>query len=1037
LRRADGYFGKERYKEAVIEYMNVLRIDPADPDAIRQSGLAHYHLGDFRKAVPFLLKCEELEPENTEVRIKLGTLYLWGRRLKKARAEASYVLERHPDNFDALLLLADTAFAPEQLDDMLARLQSVAARFEDRALFHIALGNIHLRKKDMAAAEAAYNKAVAADATSPEAHLALGQIYKVQGDRSRAEQEYKTAADLSSPNSRAWIKWASFKQEAGEVEEAKTILERIVQENPDSLPALVRLARIAYTEKRHDDCINLVDRVLKKQPAHFEAMLLHAAVRLARRETDQAIDEYERLAARYPKVAQLSYQLALAQVQKGRIRKAIDELNKAVEMDGEFTKAALLLAELNIRTGNAAPAVTSLKQILAREPDLGRAYFLLGMAYRVQKMPDQALDAYRKLKELAPDRPQWPYLIGVVLLGQDKKAEAAAAFQESLDLAPSFVLPLVRLIAMDIRDNKSDAALERLQKQIEIAPESPSLRYVLGKLHAGRGEMDLAEKAVLKAIDLQPEFIGAYRLLSTVYAATGKDEQAISKLSEALKVNPNDQRSMMISAALRQRRDEIEEACQLYEKVLTLNPRSAPAANNLAYLYSERLDNQDRAYDLALKAKDLAPDDPFIADTLGWILCKRGQHKWALNLLQDSAEQLPDQPEILYHLGKVNFALGHEQAAADSFQKALNKSRDFPGSADAELQVKALGIKPSEAADPEVRAALTEILDKEPDNPAALVRLAALEIQAANTAQATAAYHKALATHPAYLPAIIGLAELYAQDNATRPKALDLARKARELAPEDPGVAHTAGWIAFQSRDYKWALSLLQESAAALKSDPTVLYHQGMASYMLGNVPAARKSIQQAVDLAADFPDAKQARQLLALTAGAPGAVIDQAQAVLESDPDYLPGLMVMARVQQDQGEPAAQKSYEMIVGQYPEFAPAAASLAGLYLLNKGDLNKAFDLVMKARGALPDDPAVTSTLGAIVCMRGDHGWAARLLQESATKRPDDPQIFYYLGLARHHLKEKEAAAKALQRCLELAPDSPNAADAKGLLSELQ
>src|SRR2546426_11836366 len=37
------------YQEALIEYWNVLRVDPAHPQAVRQAGLAHYHLGAVRR----------------------------------------------------------------------------------------------------------------------------------------------------------------------------------------------------------------------------------------------------------------------------------------------------------------------------------------------------------------------------------------------------------------------------------------------------------------------------------------------------------------------------------------------------------------------------------------------------------------------------------------------------------------------------------------------------------------------------------------------------------------------------------------------------------------------------------------------------------------------------------------------------------------------------------------------------------------------------------------------------------------------------
>src|SRR5215468_9263341 len=75
LDRGDSYFKKEQYREAIIEYRNVLRIEGTNARAIQQLGLAHYQLGEFGQAARFLLKAQELTPDQLEVRIKLGTLY--------------------------------------------------------------------------------------------------------------------------------------------------------------------------------------------------------------------------------------------------------------------------------------------------------------------------------------------------------------------------------------------------------------------------------------------------------------------------------------------------------------------------------------------------------------------------------------------------------------------------------------------------------------------------------------------------------------------------------------------------------------------------------------------------------------------------------------------------------------------------------------------------------------------------------------------------------------------------------------------------
>jgi Flp pilus assembly protein TadD len=113
--------------------------------------------------------------------------------------------------------------------------------------------------------------------------------------------------------------------------------------------------------------------------------------------------------------------------------------------------------------------------------------------------------------------------------------------------------------------------------------------------------------------------------------------------------------------------------------VLALTPRAAAAANNLAWIYSEHGGDQDKALQLAQMAKEVAPDDPRVSDTLGWILYKRGVHQRALALLKESAAKLPDNPQVQYHLGMAYAQVGDQAGARQALEFAVKSPADFQG----------------------------------------------------------------------------------------------------------------------------------------------------------------------------------------------------------------------------------------------------------------------------------------------------------------------------------------------------------------------
>src|SRR5215470_9439187 len=94
LDRGDKYFQREQYREAVIEYGNVLRIDRTNARAEHQLALTYYQLGDFQRAYPYFVKFAETEPDNVDMRIKLARIYFLGRRPAEAHGQVGAVLAK-------------------------------------------------------------------------------------------------------------------------------------------------------------------------------------------------------------------------------------------------------------------------------------------------------------------------------------------------------------------------------------------------------------------------------------------------------------------------------------------------------------------------------------------------------------------------------------------------------------------------------------------------------------------------------------------------------------------------------------------------------------------------------------------------------------------------------------------------------------------------------------------------------------------------------------------------------------------------------
>ena len=677
LQRGDQYYSQQRYREAVIEYRNALRIDSANAHAIQRLGLSYYQLGEIGPSFPFLLKTKELVPDDVESRLKLGTMYLAGHKNTEAREEATFVLERDPKNLDALLLWAGSAETPQDVGDAVERLEAAQSDFGEKAKPYLALGALYLRKQDVVKAEQAFKRAVTVEPKSIEAHTLLGNFYLAKRDSANAEQEFKAAASIAPVGSPARVTLADFYLMLNRPEEAKQVLTDINKQAPDFLPAWRRTAQIALAEKKYEDSIRALEVILRKNPEDVDGHLLRGQIYLAQRETSAAVDEFQRVLRQEPKSAPAHYQLALARLQAGNVDQAKLELREAKTDAPGFVDAQLLLAELNIRTGNIEPAIEELEATIEKQSKVARAYVLLGGAYLAKKEAIKATETYRQFARLDPKNPQGPYLIGLGLRAQGKNQEARAAFTQAVSMTPGFVEPLGQLVSLDLGEKRSEDALARVKKQLELNPQSIGLYMLLGRVHLARGEGTQAEAAFLKAIELNPQLFDPYVALGGFYAQTKRYEEALEKLEQAKKVNSQNLGVHMLIGMIHEMRKDFPGAQTAYEKVLDLNPRFGPAANNLAYLYSEHGGDKEKALQLAQTAKEVLPEDPRISDTLGWILYKRGVYERAVPLLRESAEKLSDNAEVHYHLGMAYLKAGNTQAAKESLSKALKLGDSF------------------------------------------------------------------------------------------------------------------------------------------------------------------------------------------------------------------------------------------------------------------------------------------------------------------------------------------------------------------------
>ena len=1035
LARANAFYEHGRFGEAVIEYMNVLRQDPSNTFVVARIGLAHFQTGNLRQAGPFLAYAAQQMNVDPEVKIRLGTIYLLGRDADRARDLARAVLLENPLNEEAVVLLADAALSADDIAEALAAIDVVSAPVKPMNL-QLARGNLLIRRGDRGGAEAAFLAARTADSTSEMPLLALSNLYRLEGNTEKADDMLAEASRVAPSGSPAHVELARHMAATGNVDGAEALLTRVTGETPANVYAWLTLGRVRVARGRYDEAMAAVDAALKASPGHPDAILLKSSLLSAKGQHQAAVEELERLVSQQPRVGALKYELARAYLRVGDVKKAGQELRKAVMLNPELIPAILLLAQLDLRRGEPRDAVAVLEDLVERHPNTTAAYVLLGEAYRAANLQERARATYRQLVDLKPDDPEGYYLLGVLEEQEGRTDAALQAYADALKKKADYAPALQRLMAADLRAKDLTGALNRVRRQIEAVPDSAPLYYLLGRAYMAGGNLAAAEEAFNKVLELQPRSPSIYLMLGRLSAQRGNEAEALNQLQAALEINPRDVRSWMLTGLLRQHRGEVQDARQAYERALEQDPNLVAAANNLAYLYAEEMNDLAKGQEWARKAHDMAPADPYIADTLGWILARQGDWRWALSLLRESVVQLAEEPEILYHLGVAELANGDEKAARQRLTDAL-AAGSFRGSNVAAEVVAILDMPLDGTMTENQRAVLEKVASGHPGQAAALTRLAAREALDGQTSAARRDYEAALAVHADYFPAMVGLARLLADIPDERGRAIELLKTIRDRQPGDVDMLALLGWTAFQNGDVPWGLSLI-EQAVGQRRNATMLYRLGLCRYAGGQVESARTVVQQALAMPGEWANRKDAETFLFLTdlearRAEAEAALAAGQEVLQADPGNLAARVLVAEAKRTLGHEAAATAYEEITVRYPTFVPAFVALAEIYASRPDRKAQALEIASRARKLAPHDARLAGLLGKMAFLNGKYEWAEGLLREAIAQHAHEAESEYYLGCCRAALGDADGAAKAWRRALELGPDATFAADARARL----
>ena len=369
------------------------------------------------------------------------------------------------------------------------------------------------------------------------------------------------------------------------------------------------------------------------------------------------------------------HELGLLEQRAGDLPAAVEWLRKATAKAPNDPAAGLALVEILHLMRQPEPALNAAKEVALRHPQNFAALTVLGQAYLAAGDAAAARLTFRDMTRLAEFDPDAQVRIGQLQLGAGFPDDAEYNAQKALTAAPGYEPALALNVDVALARRAPEAARAALESlRVAQANEATIARYEAA-IALMAGDNKKAVTIFQRAYAAAPNADGAIRL-ARAQLALGKSKAA----RQALEAELARQESNAVRRALAELASQSGDwaaARDHYAALLSADAANIDLLNNYAMTLLETGSQEARA--VAEKARTLAPQDPLVADTLGWILLREGDTDGALGLLRDARLRAPDNPEVRYHLAVALKAAGHVPQAREEVDAALRSAVWFPG----------------------------------------------------------------------------------------------------------------------------------------------------------------------------------------------------------------------------------------------------------------------------------------------------------------------------------------------------------------------
>ncbi len=512
---------------------------------------------------------------------------------------------------------------------------------EDDLLYDILLGEVAGQRERLDVSVEHYQRAAAGSDDPRIAERAL-RIAVFAKQETAALTAARRWVELEPKSNEARQSLAALALRAGKVDEAYTQFDFLLREAQDEPAAYQGLTGLLARNEDRDLALTLMGRLVQGHPRSAQAHLAYARLALHAENAELAMRATDAALAIEPDLTDALVLRAGVRYKLGDAQRAQLDLQAAVTTYPNNIELRLTLARLLLERQDLAGATAQFKYVIKREPGHADALYSLGLLAMEQQQYKQAETYFYALADTGKrDHEAWYYLARV----QEQRGELKQALlsYERVGDGDYWLDAQARMASLTAQLGDMESARQQLQS---LRLRDPSLALRL------------------------------YLVEGDVLSQAGQTREALALYNRVLAETPDNHDVLYARALVAERLNDLKLAEGDLRRIINEDPKNFHALNALGYTLADRTDRLQEALDLIQKALALAPDEPAIVDSLGWIYYRLGNLDAAAEHLKRAYELSRGDAEVAAHYGAVLWEQGKRKEARALWDKARRADPD-------------------------------------------------------------------------------------------------------------------------------------------------------------------------------------------------------------------------------------------------------------------------------------------------------------------------------------------------------------------------